>query len=67
MNRLGSDNHQKMIEEAMAKLHIPVLGAVRRNELLVMPERHLGLLPVEENQERKVVDAMGEAMARQLD
>ena len=32
-----------------------------------MPERHLGLLPVEENQERKVVDAMGEAMARQLD
>ena len=67
LNRLGSDNHQKMIEEAMAKLHIPVLGAVRRNELLVMPERHLGLLPVEENQERKVVDAMGEAMARQLD
>ena len=67
LNRLGSDNHQRMIEEAMARLHIPVLGAVRRNELLVMPERHLGLLPVEENQERKVVDAMGEAMARQLD
>ncbi len=67
LNRLGSDNHQRMIEEAMARLHIPVLGAVRRNELLVMPERHLGLLPVEENQERRVVEAMGEAMARQLD
>lgn len=66
LNRLGSDNHQRMIEEALAKLQIPVLGAVRRNELLVMPERHLGLLPVEENKEQQVVDSMGEAMSRQL-
>lgn len=66
LNRLGSDSHQRMVEEAMAQLAVPVLGAVRRSGLLTMPERHLGLLPVEENQERRVVDAMGEAMARQL-
>lgn len=66
LNRLGSDSHQKMVEEVMARLNIPVLGAVRRSDMLVMPERHLGLLPVEENKERRVVDAMGEAMGRQL-
>ena len=66
LNRLGSDNHQDMIQKALAGLGIPVLGAVRRNELLTMPERHLGLLPVEENKEQQVVDAMGEAMGRQI-
>ena len=66
LNRLGSENHQKMIEEAMAGIGMPVLGAVRRDNLLTMPERHLGLLPVEENQDRQVVDAMGEAMGRQI-
>lgn len=68
LNRLGSDNHQQMIEEAMGRLGLQVYGAIRRNEELVMPERHLGLLPVEENQkEQQVVDAMGKAMAQQLD
>ncbi|MCR5177250.1 MAG: cobyrinate a,c-diamide synthase [Anaerovibrio sp.] len=67
LNRLGSDNHERIIREAMADLNIPVLGAVHRNDDLVMPERHLGLLPVEENQELKVVDDMGQAMARELD
>lgn len=67
LNRLGSDNHQKMIEEALNRLHIPVLGAVRRSDNLTMPERHLGLLPVEENKaDMQAVDAMGEAMGRQL-
>lgn len=68
LNRLGSDNHQQMIEEAMGKLGLQVYGAIRRNEELVMPERHLGLLPVEENQrEQQAVDAMGKAMEQQLD
>lgn len=66
LNRIGSDNHQKMIEDALARLQIPVLGAVRRDEALVMPERHLGLTPVEENEAVRTVDAMGEAMTRQI-
>lgn len=67
LNRVGSDNHERMIREAMDALEIPVLGAVRRNNELTMPERHLGLLPVEENSEQQVVEAMGEVMAKQLD
>lgn len=67
LNRLGSDNHEKIIREALNELDIPVLGAVRRNDSLVMPERHLGLLPVEENQEQEIINRMGEAMASQID
>ena len=66
LNRLGSENHFRMVNEAMDKLGIPVLGAVYRNNELVMPERHLGLLPVEENQEQQVIDKMGQAMEKQL-
>ena len=67
LNRLGSDNHEKIIRDALEELDIPVLGAVRRNDSLVMPERHLGLLPVEENQEQEIINRMGEAMASQID
>jgi len=68
LNRLGSDTHRSMIEEALGKLDIDVYGAVMRNDNLSMPERHLGLLPVEENErDRKVVQAIAEAVASQVD
>ena len=49
LNRLGSATHEEMIRSAMAALAIPVFGAIRRDENLVMPERHLGLVPESEN------------------
>lgn len=67
LNRLGSKTHEKMIRQAMKEIGIPVLGAMYRNEKLAMPERHLGLLPVEENKEKNVLGVMGEAVASQLD
>ena len=67
LNRLGSDTHEAMIREAMAGIDMPVYGALRRNDGLRMPERHLGLVPVEENKERELIGRMGEAVASQLD
>ena len=68
LNRLGSDNHREMIEEALARLEIPVFGAIRRNDAVTMPERHLGLVPVEENnREREIIDALGRVMDASLD
>lgn len=67
LNRLGSDTHETMIREAMAKIDMPVLGAMRRDDSLKMPERHLGLLPVEENEESGVVKKMGEKAAQSVD
>ncbi|MGP1585914.1 MAG: cobyrinate a,c-diamide synthase [Schwartzia sp. (in: firmicutes)] len=68
LNRLGSDTHRAMIEEAMARLDVPVYGAVRRDEKLTLPERHLGLLPAEENaRDRETVAAIGQAVGTQVD
>lgn len=67
LNRLGSDTHEAMIREAMAGIDMPVYGALHRNDGLRMPERHLGLVPVEENKERELIGCMGEAVASQLD
>lgn len=52
LNRLGSDSHEKMIKEAMKKANIKVFGAIKRDENLHLPERHLGLLPAEENEKK---------------
>ncbi len=66
LNRLGSDTHRRMIEEALAGLNIPVYGAVLRNPELSMPERHLGLLPTEENQDRELIRRISRAAADQI-
>ena len=50
LNQVGSDSHQGMVTEAIEKLGIRVLGVIRRTESLKVTERHLGLLPVTENQ-----------------
>ncbi|MCR5440460.1 MAG: cobyrinate a,c-diamide synthase [Selenomonas sp.] len=67
LNRLGSDTHEAMIREAMKAIDMEVYGALRRNEELKLPERHLGLLPVQENEEQDVVDKIGQAVGSQLD
>ena len=67
LNRLGSDTHEAMIREAMQAAGITVYGALRRDTKLQMPERHLGLLPVQENEERQIICKMGKAVGQQLD
>ncbi|MDD4159812.1 MAG: cobyrinate a,c-diamide synthase [Synergistaceae bacterium] len=53
INRYGSDSHKNMVCEAIERIGIPVLGAVPRNKEAEVRERHLGLLPVEENNSRE--------------
>ena len=67
LNRLGSPTHEAMIKEALEKIHIPVFGAVGRDESLSMPERHLGLLPTEENQDMELISRISEAVGKQVD
>ena len=50
LNRVGSERHFKMVRDAVeCKVGVPVLGHLTKDTTLSMPERHLGLLPVEEN------------------
>ena len=50
LNRVGSDHHEQLLREAIEPLGVPVLGALRRDERVVAPERHLGLVPAGERE-----------------
>ena len=56
VNRYGSDSHRAMVTEAIERLGIPVVGAVPRDKAAEVRERHLGLLPVEENDNREHIE-----------
>lgn len=48
LNRVASERHRELIAPAFAKIGIPILGALMRDENLVMPARHLGLVQAQE-------------------
>ena len=68
-NHVGSDHHEQLLREAVEPLGIPVLGALRRDERVRTPERHLGLVPAGEREERTrtALDALAAAIARYTD
>ncbi|MFT5448617.1 MAG: cobyrinic acid a,c-diamide synthase [Gammaproteobacteria bacterium] len=49
LNRLGSASHRDVIERALAKSSVRVLGALQRDAELVLPSRHLGLVQAGEH------------------
>lgn len=67
LNRLGSDNHEHMIRVALDKLGIPVIGAIRRNDKMHSPERHLGLTPVTEIDPTEAIQTIKEAVQVMVD
>ena len=48
LNRVGSDRHLTMLKAAIASLPVPVLGVLRRDDAVTLPDRHLGLVPTDE-------------------
>lgn len=48
LNRVGSDRHEAMLRDALATLALPVVAAMRRDEKLTLPSRHLGLVQAQE-------------------
>lgn len=44
LNNAGSEYHVKIISEALREKGIKCFGALRRNEDITVPERHLGLI-----------------------
>jgi cobyrinic acid a,c-diamide synthase len=49
LNRVGSERHRGLVADAIARLRVPVLGAIPRDETLALPERHLGLVQAGEH------------------
>ncbi|WP_168581290.1 cobyrinate a,c-diamide synthase [Gephyromycinifex aptenodytis] len=48
LNNLGSPRHESEAREAIAETGVPVLGAIPRSPDVVVPSRHLGLIPASE-------------------
>jgi cobyrinic acid a,c-diamide synthase len=48
LNRVGSDRHLELLTDALEPLQLPVLGVLRRQDNITIPDRHLGLVPTAE-------------------
>jgi cobyrinic acid a,c-diamide synthase len=50
LNRVGSARHEQILRDALAGIGMPVLGALRRDDAVAVPSRHLGLVPAAERE-----------------
>ncbi len=69
-NRVGSDAHLGFLKEAMSASHprIPIVGGFPREEAWKIPERHLGLVTVEESHlDEAFVHQLAQAAETHLD
>lgn len=48
-NRVGSARHGEMIRKALEPLGIPLFGIVPKDDALILPSRHLGLVQAQEH------------------
>jgi cobyrinic acid a,c-diamide synthase len=48
LNRVGSDRHLSLLKKSLQKLNLPILGVLRREDNISIPDRHLGLIPTGE-------------------
>ncbi|MEH7503191.1 cobyrinate a,c-diamide synthase [Neobacillus drentensis] len=68
-NRVGSEGHFKIVQTAIEQeCGIPVLGFLKRDEELTIPERHLGLIPsVERGELDPFFDRLGDIVLETID
>ncbi len=68
LNRVGSDRHEQVCGQACEEAGLEVFGALRRDDALAVPSRHLGLVTAAEHTAaRQVVDTWGDAVAARVD
>ncbi|MBW4423269.1 MAG: cobyrinate a,c-diamide synthase [Nostoc desertorum CM1-VF14] len=48
LNRVGSDRHLSLLKDSLQPLQLPILGVLRRQDNITIPDRHLGLVPTAE-------------------
>ncbi|HDN25989.1 MAG TPA: hydrogenobyrinic acid a,c-diamide synthase (glutamine-hydrolyzing) [Thioploca sp.] len=67
-NQVGGERHESKLRESMEyHTDVPVIGAVRRDSRLVIKERHLGLMPNnEDNQAQNKINTIAELIAAQV-
>ncbi|MGF1587887.1 MAG: cobyrinate a,c-diamide synthase [Pleurocapsa sp.] len=48
LNKVASDRHLELLTMALAGIDMPILGVLRRDAAITIPDRHLGLVPAAE-------------------
>jgi cobyrinic acid a,c-diamide synthase len=69
-NNVGSVNHARILREAMTAFlpGVKVLGCIPRDEHLIIPSRHLGLVTAEENPlSEEFLNSLATVIGEQLD
>lgn len=69
LNNAGSDYYKIVLKKCIEEeLGVKVLGCLPKNTNITMPERHLGLLPAEENKELKnMLNQMADMVEAEID
>jgi cobyrinic acid a,c-diamide synthase len=68
LNKAGSPRHAREVLDALAATGLPVLGVLQRDDGIVVPSRHLGLVPAAERGGAAVeLDRLAERIHTHLD
>ncbi|MFC0558167.1 cobyrinate a,c-diamide synthase [Halalkalibacter alkalisediminis] len=69
LNKAGSEGHAKLCQEAIEQMcGVPVVGYLKSNDVPVLPERHLGLVPsLEQGQHDLLIETLARAVSNQFD
>jgi cobyrinic acid a,c-diamide synthase len=68
LNRVGSERHRALVADAIARLDVPLLGALPRDAALALPERHLGLVQAGEHANlAALIDRLADTAERYFD
>lgn len=68
LNQVASERHEAQARAAIEERGIPVVGAIRRNPDMAMPERHLGLVQAREHQALEAfIERLADVMEQSID
>jgi cobyrinic acid a,c-diamide synthase len=68
LNRLASPRHREGVAAAMGAIGMPILGSIPRDESIVLPERHLGLVQALEHPDlQRRLDSLADLAEAHLD
>lgn len=68
LNQVASERHEAQARAAIEARGLPVLGAIRRNPEMALPERHLGLVQAREHEALEdFIERLADVMERSID
>lgn len=68
LNRVASDRHREGVAAAMVSVGIKIFGAIKRDETITVPERHLGLVQALEHPDLRLhLDRLADLAEQSLD